>query len=236
MIKEATRIKLAGAWGSVEPSGIYQYSDVFDSGVIEELRVQAKIAAYGTTKLDVMSTWIPLSGVPALARADSDDWDAWVEIRTSDSISTMSTWVPLSTAKPLKPTGISWQPWRRVESADVTGRLFQFRLIVVSRNPDVNVNVTDGLIEIDVLERVTSYPDVVVPAAGAVVHFNPPYREPPALAVTIDGNSFNVRYEITHKDAASASVKLMDTTTNKPVAGKVDVSAIGWGRRRLSPI
>ena len=232
-------LKLAGDFGAVVPKGTYYFQDTIDLGNIEEVRLQAKMLAYGTTENETMQYWEPLSAANPLSPATADDWDAWMEVRTSDLVPTMSTWVPsISVADPLNSTGQNWQPWRRFESADVTGRIFQFRMNVVSNDVNVNAIVLSSNVEVDVLDRTISVPDVVVTdaALGKVVNFNPMFRETPAIAVTIDGNAAAVTYETSNKSAGDVTIRLVDSATGNFTTGQFDLLAQGYGKRRTSPL
>ena len=243
MVKYHKGLRIDGAFGNVKKLGVYNFDGVFDATYVQELRVQAKITAYGLSSDDIMAKWVPLATAIPLARADADDWDCWLEVRTAANLDVMAGWTPLRTAIPLAGAGVHWQPWRRVESADLTGRLFQFRLIAISRSPDINVHIASAAVEIDVLERVTSFPDNTITDAdaGLLVPFTPAFKDPPTIAVTIDGNDFDVISEVTGKTATEVRVRLVDVTSSTPgaphyVTGKFDLVAAGWGRQRLNPL
>ena len=241
MVNGTNGLSLSGSFGNVTPRGYYMFSQIFDAGDIQELRLQAKMKVYGVAKDDVMSLWVPLSSVPALARADTDQFDAWMEVRTADKMAVMADWVPLSgtEADPIGKGSVQWAPWRRFESSDVTGRLFQFRLVAETENPNFNVVVQSARVEIDVMERYESFPDVVITDAnaGVQVDFVPPFRSIPALAVTIDGSTDNLRYEVISKSNTSAQIKLFHGAGHGTAeTGKIDVNALGWGRIRTQPL
>ena len=231
-------LMLAGGFGSVVSRGVYTYDSLFDAGEIEELRVQAKMLVYGVTADDVMSSWVRLSDVTSMARADADDFDAWLEVRTADKFRMMADWTTVAGEDPIASTGQGWAPWRRVESADLTGRIFQFRIVCESSDPNVNVVVESADVEIDVAERYESYPDVAVTnaAGGVQINFNPPFRSIPTLAVTVDGNTHDIGYEVVSKSKSNAVIILHDARTDKPITGKIDVAALGWGKQRSNPI
>ena len=229
---------LDGGYTNVKPIGYYNVEKVFDAGEIQELRIMSMISGFGVTADDFISTWVPLSAAKPLARATADDFDIWLEVATSNTNSVMANWVPLSSAKPIGATQIGWMPWRRIESADVTGRFFKFRIVCASYNPKVNVKLMSGKILIDVMERTFAVQDVRITdaAAGVRVDFVPPFRSIPTLAVTIDGNAQQVLYEIVNKRNDEATIMLRDVVTGNPTTGKIDVAAIGWGRIRTQAI
>ena len=109
---------------------------------------------------------------------------------------------------------------------------------MVSYDPDVNVKMISGLTEIDVLDRFESYPDVPVDVGGARIDFNPPFSNHsiPAIAVTIDGNTKDVRYEVKTKNANYAEIYLVDNLTDAYATGKVDVQVQGYGKVRSTSL
>ena len=226
----------SGAANNVNPTSYYIVSKMIDLGDVYEARISSKIRAYGESNLDFMSQWVRLSDVPALTRVQSDQWDAWVEVRCTGSMSFMSDWVTLDTVNPLSGGAAAWTEWRPVHVGDFTGHLFQFRIQMRSFVPDVRPVVTSGLIEIDMTDRVDYYGDVVIPAAGKTVNFDPAFRNVPAVAVTIDGNNDPVVVYMTSKTQSSVNIQLFNTITHTQVAGQVDIQAQGYGRRGIASL
>ena len=85
-----------GMWLQVEV--IYHLKEIFDAGSIQELRIASKVQAYGLDQNDVMETWVPFASAIPLASANRADWDAWLEVSTSDDSIVMADWVPLNNA------------------------------------------------------------------------------------------------------------------------------------------
>jgi hypothetical protein len=96
--------------------------------------------------------------------------------------------------------------------------------------------VTDGLIEIDMPDRIDSQSDIEIPVGGLTIFFDPAFRVAPALAISIDGNELPVVSKVTNKDRDSFDLQLIDVITNTPVEGKVDWQAKGYGRKRATSI
>jgi hypothetical protein len=103
-----------------------------------------------------------------------------------------------------------------------------------SFDPYVKAVVDDGLIEIDVRDRIDRYNDVLVSVSGETINFDPAFMEPPTLAITTE-NSQAVRYEISNKTRTSFDVDLFDEFGN-PVSGQIDVLALGYGREKPTRI
>ena len=233
------QLMLNGDFGSVtDRVGYYEFLDVYDANQIQELRCINYLEGYGVSESDFMSKWSPLSSVDPLASATDSDFDYWLEAATTNDQIFMSDWIPLSgaNADPIEGNGVGWLPWRRIESTDLTGQLYKFRIAMASYNPLVNIKMTSGRTDIDVLDRFESYPDVVVTTSGTRIDFNPPFRDIPAMAVSIDGNSKDVRYEINYKDESSAEIVLIDNLTNQQATGKIDVNVQGYGKVRSTSL
>jgi hypothetical protein len=231
-----SKMQAQGPHFDVMPKSYYVCKEIVDLGQAYEVRISSKIRAYGQHWDDFMVNWDRLSDVPRLARAESDQWDAWVEVRTVDATTFISNWQPMSTIDPIAGGSAPWSEWRPVQVGDFTGLLFQFRIQLRSLNPLVRPVVTDGLIEVDMPDRTSSDQDIVIPPTGLTIVFDPAFRATPAVAVTIDGNDKPVMAKVTQKDRDSFHVQLIDIITGIPAAGKIDWQAKGYGRRRLISI
>ena len=225
----------AGDWGSVAPEGFYYYTSIFDAGYVYELRIVSKLQAHGTRFEDLMINWVPLASARPLSRAQSSQFNAMLEVRTADEVNFIKDWVPLASAVPIGGANLdAWSPWRPCEVGDFTGRLFQFRIRMQSFDPYVKAVIDDGLIEIDVRDRIDRFNDLVVTTTGLTVNFDPAFMEPPTLAITTE-NSQAVRYEISNKSRTAFDIDLFDESGN-PVAGQIDVLALGYGREKPTSI
>jgi len=235
-------LMLDGDYGDVtDKIGYYEFEDYYDANQIQELRCISYIQGHGVTADDYMSEWTPLASADPLASATASEFDYWLEASTTDDQIFMSEWIPLSgdKANPISGKGgENWAGWRRIESADLTGQLYKFRIAMVSYAPEVNVKMTSGLTEIDVLDRFESYPDTPVDVGGARIDFNPPFSNHsiPAIAVTIDGNSKDVSYEVKTKNNNYAEIYLIDNATGNYSTGKVDVQVQGYGKVRSTSL
>ena len=232
-------LMLNGDFGSVtDRVGYYEFLDVYDANQIQELRCISYLEGYGVSESDFMSNWIPLSSADPIASATESDFDYWLEAATTNDQLFMDDWIPLSgeNANPIEGGGIGWQPWRRIESTDLSGQLYKFRIAMASYNPLVNIKMTSGRTDIDVLDRFESYPDLEVTTSGTRIDFNPPFRDIPAIAVSIDGNSKDVRYQINSKTENSAEIVLIDNLTNQQATGKIDVNVQGYGKVRTTSL
>jgi hypothetical protein len=227
----------SGADNDVQPVSYYVCKEIVDLGEPYEVRISSKIRAFGQHSDDLIYKWKTLADVPAMARATSSEWDAWVEVRVSDAQIFIADWNTMAEIDPIASGNeADWSEWRPVEVGDFTGQYLQFRIQLRSYNNLVRPVVTDGTIEIDMPDRIDYGPDVEVAEGGLTVFFAPAFRVPPSVAISIDGNDQPVSAVVTNKDRDSFDVQLVNVVTNSPVAGRIDWQAKGYGRRAVTSI
>lgn len=233
-------MELSGEFGKVSPTGYYLMSHLFDLGQPYEVRLSSMIRAYGVSIQDYMASWVTLASVPRLSTVASDYWDAWLECRTSNELSKMSEWPTMAEIDPIaSPLENQWSEWRGVRVGDFTGQVFQFRLQLRSYNPWVRTVVSDASILIDMPDRIDSDFDIDIPAGTVDIDFLPPFREIPAIAITIDGNPDPVVAEVTQKTVSGFTVglrKITSTGLGPYTTGRIDWMAKGYGRLRPASI
>lgn len=228
----------SGADSDVQPVAYYVCKEIVDLGEPYEVRISSKIRAYGQHSDDLIYKWTTLADVPAMARATSSEWDAWVEVRVSDTQTFIASWETMAEIDPIaKDNESDWSDWRAVEVGDFTGRYFQFRLQLRSYNNLVRPVVTDGTIEVDMPDRIDYGPDIEIPIGGLTIFFNPAFRVTPSIAISIDGNDQPVMAQIIEKDRDSFTVQLLNRMAgNAPASGRIDWQAKGYGRRAVKSI
>jgi hypothetical protein len=229
------KVQLTGDFGQVSPEGFYYYENIFDAGQIYELRIVSKIQSHGSTRNDFMINWTPLASAIPISKVQSSQFSAMLEVRTADDADFMINWNPLASAIPLVKAGYKgWSAWRPCEVGDFTGRLFQFRIRIQSFDENVRTVIDDGLVEIDVRDRIDRYSDLVVPKSGLTVNFVPAFMETPTLAITTE-NSKATSKKVFNKSRTAFTVQLFDEF-GVAVDGQVDVLAMGYGREQQTSI
>lgn len=232
---EGTSVESAGDWGNVASEAFYYYGAILDIGEIYEVRIANKIQSHGAAFRDLMVNWTPLASARPLSNVTSSQYNVMLEVRTANEVNFMADWTPIASAIPIGGANPeAWSPWRPCEVGDFTGRIFQFRIRIQSFDPLIKAVVDDGLIEIDVKDRIDRFSDLTVPSAGLTVNFDPAFMEPPTLAVTTE-NTTASRHAITAKSRTSFTVQLFNAS-GVAVAGQVDVLALGYGRERPNRI
>jgi predicted phage tail protein len=225
----------SGDWGSVVQECFYYYEHIFDAGSIYELRISSKLQAHGSRFEDFMINWVPLSSVSSLSSVKSSQFSATLEVRTANEANFINDWTPIESAKPIGGLNLdAWSEWRPCEVGDFTGRFFHFRIRLQSFDSYVKSVIDDGLIEIDVRDRIDSFSDLPVPQSGLTVNFDPAFMEPPTLAITTE-NSLATRYDVSNKTRTSFDINLFDENGNA-VSGQIDVLALGYGREKPTRI
>lgn len=158
------------AWGlsGVVESGTYDFVEVFDQGAVCTSRLTANILAYGIDRGNTLAAWARLSDVSRLSGADPAQWSVLLLVATSDD-------------------NLVWGEYRPFAMGDYTCRSFRFQALLASVDPSVTPVVTGLAVRIDMPDRVDGDNDVLVPAEGLWVAFDPPFMQTPAISVDAEG-------------------------------------------------
>jgi len=218
-----------------ESEGYYYFANFLDLGDIYTVRLQSLIEVEGYTESDMMGNWDTLADVAALSNSGASQWEVEAQYRSTDSFITMSSWTTLSDVNPLS-SGVSdiWTSWRKFTLGDFTGRVFQFRLRLVSNVPSVTPRVFDGVIRADMPDRIESAGNLTTPVSGGlVVSYDYAFTGPtpsPVIQITQDNASNGDYFKITDKTLEGFTITFYDIGDNE-VSRTFDYMAKGWGRR-----
>ena len=219
--------------------GYYYYKNLLDLGEIYTVRLQSQVQAEGYTEGDRMSNWNPLSSVLKMSNALQSEWDVEAQYRATNNLNVMSDWMTLSSIDPISEgEQEAWTPWRKFTIGDFTGRIFQFRLKLISRLASVTPRVYSGVIKSDMPDRLESFNNLMSSDLGTEVTYSVPFKGPgnsPNIQVTQDNAEAGDRYEITDKTLEGFTITFYDIS-NTPVSRQFDVSVKGYGRRAQSTI
>lgn len=234
--------------GSVR--AVYTYKTQIDIGGIYEVRIQDKIESAAIDVSNITTFALPapnvlarsltptapyLSGrLPYLSDDRADDWDVWVEYRAIDEINYIASWPDLSSLPSMSQGTATFGEWRKIVVGDATGRIFEFRIVAIAYKPDIVIMIGDDLIELDMPDRVWRSLNIAVAAGGEDISFIPAFREPPVLALNLEGSGQANRYEAQNLTRGSVRIQLFDDDT--PVSGQIDIAALGYGRQRAGGI
>jgi hypothetical protein len=185
------RQEVPGALGTEQyySEGYYYFQDLLDLGEIYQIRLQAQIKAQGYVATDIMSNWASLSDVDLLYSPTSADWDVELQYRATNTLNVMEAWGSLS-AIPLISGGAeeNWTEWRKFIIGDATGRIFQFRLKLISYKSNVSPRVLDATIQADMPDRIESYNNLSATVSGLVVTHAPAFKASPNVQISIEQN------------------------------------------------
>lgn len=222
-----------------EPEGYYYYNDLLDLGDIYTVRLQSLIRAEGFTLSDLMSNWTLLSDIPTLTFAGFSDWNVESEYRTTSELNVISNWNPMSDVDPISVNDRDiWSEWRKFIVGDATGRIFQFRLKLISNRANVTPRVFDGTIKADMPDRTASFENQVVPPAGLELLYSPGFYGPgttPNVQVSIEDAESGDYWVFDYKTLDGLKITVFDRN-DVAVTRTVDIQAKGYGRRNATII
>ena len=197
-------------------TGEYQSSTVIDLGQVFTSRLTAQLFATATNTLNVMAGWTRLSDVVALSGAGPGEWDITLQVSyTSDD-----------------PALDNWSGWQEFVVGDYAARAFKFRLLLYSYRSYLLVQVAQLSVNIDMPDRVLSLQDVVCPAAGMRVTFDPPFRALKGLATDGQDMVTGDYKTITNKDESGFNIRFYNASA-AGIERTFDVLATGYGTQEV---
>lgn len=219
--------------------GFYYYDAFLDLGEIYSVRLQSLIQAEGLTAEDLMENWTTLDAVLAMSNANHADWDVETQYRSTNLFNAMGEWTQLSLVDPISEGNQdNFTEWRKFIMGDATGRIFQFRLRLISNRASVSPRVFDGTIRADMPDRFESYNNLVAPDTGFDVEYDPPFAGPgstPNIQISIDGGESGDYFILSDKTLEGFTIQFFDKNDN-PVERQFDVAVKGYGRKAESII
>ena len=221
------------------PDGYYYYKNFLDLGEIYTVRLQSLIEAEGFTVGDLMSNWPDLASLTAMSMAGQSTWDVETQYRTTDSFNVMSEWSALSLVTPLSEgQQDNWTIWKKFIMGDATGRIFQFRLKLISNAAYATPRVYDGVIRADMPDRSESYNNLVAPPEGLEIVYSPAFKGPgssPNIQITQDDAETGDYYKIENKTLNGFKITFYDKN-DVAVTRQFDAAIKGYGRKALTVI
>jgi hypothetical protein len=221
------------------PEGYYYYEQLLDLGEIYTVRLQSLVQAQGYSPFDLMINWTTLDELAAMSNSGSSDWDVRTEVRYTDDVDVMANWPSLDVIDPIN-VGFQelWSDWKEFIMGDFTGRIFQYRLKLISNVLSVSPLVFDGVIKADMPDRIDSYNNLVSGVGTYTVVYDYDFYGPgttPAIQITQDAMSNGDYFVITNKTLSSFDITFYDIS-NTVVSRQFDVMVRGYGRKHDSVI
>ena len=238
---EALRLQSINVGGiednTYHQEGFYNYSKLVDLGDIYTCRIQTNLEAEGFSIDDLMENWITLDQVERMSNSGFADWDVELQMSTRDSYSVIEMWDTLESVNLIfQGREDAWTPWRKIGTiGDFTGRVFRFRIRLLSFKDSVTPLVFGGKIKIDMPDRIDSYRNITAPVGGFALTYNPKFKGPspsPVVQITQDAAQSGDRYVLSDKSIEGFTIQFFDAEDN-PVERQFDCMIRGYGRRSI---
>lgn len=218
--------------------GYYYYQNLLDLGDIFTVRLQSLIQAEGYTVADLMSSWVTLDTVLAMSTSSYSEWAVETQYRSSTSLNAIADWTSLDVIAQLNEGNTEdFTEWRVFNMGDATGRIFQFRLRLLSYKPSVSPRIFEALIRADMPDRIDSYNNLLVSAVnGYTIDYEPAFYGPsttPNVQVSIEDASSGDYWAFDYKTLDGLKIRLYDNTDTQ-VSRTIDVAVKGHGRKYTS--
>jgi predicted phage tail protein len=228
---------VSGGIGVVEyyPEGYYYYDALLDLGEIYTVRLQSLIEAEGYNIGDLMVNWTTLAVVPTLSTVGVSDWEVQTQYRSTDTFNTISLWPSLDVIDALS-EGFEdlWTDWRPFNMGDATGRIFQFRIRLVSNKVSVSPRIFEATIKADMPDRVDNYNNLVSDASlGYTVSYSPAFKGPgssPNIQVSVENAQSGDYWTFTSRTLDGFTIKFFDSG-DAGVSRTFDTMIKGYGRK-----
>ena len=207
----------------LEVTGTYTFANGLDLSDVYTSRLTALVEASGENTSNVMATWHTLSEVSRLDNSAPEEWDVVLEYRTTND----------------DPALGNWGGWLPFFVGDVTARAFEFRIVLFGSalddtSPEYS-NVTPVVsrlkVSVDMPDRVVAGEDIVVPAAGLDVVFDPPFISLQGLATADQDMATGDRKVITDKGPGGFHIQFFNSS-GAAVARTIDYVAKGYGAKQ----
>jgi hypothetical protein len=223
-----------------ESLGYYYYKDLLDVGDIYTVRLQSLIEAEGYSPLDLMSNWVTLDSVAALSNSGYADWDVETQVRYTDAYNVIANWAPMGDVALMSEGDADvWGPWTKFVMGDFTGRIFQFRLKLISYQLNSTPRVFNGVIKADMPDRIESFNNIVSSAvADTEVVYTPAFFGPgttPAIEITQDNMQQGDYFQFVSKSLSKLVINFYDKNDVR-VSRQFDAVVKGYGRQYTESI
>jgi hypothetical protein len=233
--------KIAGglSTGAYYSEGYYYYHELLDLGDVYTVRLQSLVQAEGYTVADFMDHWVSLDTVALMANANYTQWSVETQVRASSKFINMNSWSTLSGISRLQAGVDTFTPWKTFTISDFTGRIFEFRLKLISKFANVSPRVFEGTIKADMIDRLDAYPNLVTSATVPyVLTYTKAFKGPgssPIVQVSQDTASSGDRYLITNKTLLGLEIVFYDSVGTQ-VSRQCDISVKGYGSKSANTV
>ena len=208
---------------SFHPQGIYTFAPIYqDLGKSYPAKVVPELIAAGVGLTDNIFSEPNIFNVENIfSLSKSQDWQCWLEFSATNDDPAQSEAV--------------WTNWaKRQEPFNHIARAYKFRLILKSLNGVTTPVVGAAAISIDMEDRMSSGQNLAVPFGGLAVKFVPPFREIPALTISVQSALAGDEAAITNKSKTGFTVRIRDAQKDWVSGRTIDWIARGFGNEKIA--
>ena len=205
-------LQLVAADGVFVAEGGYAFAAPIELPGILTCRVLAELQASSFKPNDTMATWQPLAVAEPLSGADASSWVVRLQI---------------STAQQALDDAPQWSDWQNLVVGDHTARSWRFRAVLQTFDLSITPSVSLLRVELDLPVRVDGRQNVLCPADGLAVTFDPPFQSVPAVTTTLHAASAGDQLVLTDETATGFSIQVVNDGVG--VARSFNWMAQGYG-------
>lgn len=219
-----------------EDMGIYNFDQTIELNEVQQV--------YLSSKLDIIGGFCPGRDPANIGT----DYDVNVQVRISTSAPIyIASWPTMAVIDPIGEgfTGGDWSGWQRLTAGYYTGRKFQFRALLTSRDGSAWPIVKTLSVQMDVKDRIVSGSNIPVDVGGTVILFDDDggpvfftginfpvslraFADPPVVTATLDNATLGDFLTIVDVTAEGFTALIRDGSNNS-IAGQIDYMARGYG-------
>lgn len=195
-------------------SATFTSSEVTDLGAIMTSRLTAAQDWFAYDLGDLWSTW--------------GKWDT-VEAWAGGEVMPATLRLQISTTSDDPNAAPHWSDWADFIVGDYKARGFKFRVIFETTSYKTSLVLRELTVTIDVPDRIVEGADIVCPAGGVQINFDPPFLQRPAINVDGQGLPNGARSVRTTQSASGFHQQFLDDQ-GQGIACTFDYIAKGFGR------
>lgn len=121
-----------------------------------------------------------------------------------------------------------WTSWMPFQIADYKARAFEFKVEAFTNNPNYGVAITAMEVTIDMPDRTERGNNVAVANTGLAATFGRPFKETPAIGVTVNDMNFLDYYVLSGQTRTGFTINIYNSQGDG-VARNIDWIAVGYG-------
>lgn len=227
---------IAGALFLEDPTaqGIYYFEETIDLGDVYTSVLSGAVVAAGRhytrvrtfASIRALSTVRAVSGIKIRALSDiramgsirgidPTSWNVALQMRVTND----------------DPSGSpTWSAWENFIVGNKVFRAIQFRLVMNSLLATISPRVETLEVTVDMPDRHESDQDVNCPSTGLTVTYDPPFKDNPAVNITLQNGATDDKLVYTSKDNTGFTVKVYNGTLAGYVTRTLDYESSGYGR------